>query len=598
MGADPPGHDPTLTPTEAAGDDTLADTGSRRANVASKARAAEYALGGLLGKGGMGEVWSATDDRLGREVALKRMRTVAPTKEELQRFLREAKIQARLPHPSIVPVYELGTDAEGFPYFTMKKLEGTTLAQLLETGETKQQRMLRALVDVCLAIQLAHESGIVHRDLKPSNIMLGDYGEVYVLDWGVARILGEDEDALTPSSMLMSSPGGTKTGQMLGTPGYMAPEQVRGISVAAPADVYALGSILFEILAGEPLHPRGTAALASTLDRHDGSPAERARGRAIAPELDELCSAALAETEDLRPTARELGERIQHYLDGDRDIEHRRVLAAKLVVDGRSSLDTGDRADAVRLGGRALALDPNNEEAATLVMSLLTKVPDVVPPEVEAVVTEHERVAMRARSGRAFFPLIGIYLLTPFLTFLVVIDWLPLIGVFASITALAAVAFINWRVRRVPIAIWLLGNVVACTMFTRLSGPFVLTPVLICAMLMSASAQPWLNSRRWAIVIVLAVTVGMPFLLEYLGVFKQSWVMTQNGVISQGTIFLRGHPSVWPLFFSNFAIITLVSVYAAGMSRDRRLAQRSLIIQTWHLGHLLPKQATERTMPA
>ena len=592
MGADPPGHDPTLTPTEA--EQTLADAGTRP-NELPASRAVAYRLGDLLGKGGMGEVWAAMDERLVREVALKRMRTTAPTKDELTRFLREAKIQARLPHPSIVPVYELGTDAEGFPYFTMKKLEGTTLAHVMAAGTATQQRMLRAIVDVCLAIHMAHENKIVHRDLKPSNIMLGDYGEVYVLDWGVARILDEEEERGT-SAMLVSSPGHTKTGQLLGTPGYMSPEQVRGAAVGPPSDVYAIGSILFEILAGETLHPRGTAALASTLDRHDGSPAARAPVRAIPPELDELCSEALAEDPAQRPSARVVADRIQRYLDGDRDIEHRRVLAAKLVVDGRAALDRGERADAVRLVGRALALDPNNAEAAGLVVSLVTTVPDKVPAEVEQVIASHEESAMRARSRRALLPMLGFYFLTPFLSLLVVANWLPLVGVYAAITLLTVLAVINWRVRRVPIVLWLLGNLVACAVFTRLTGPYVLTPVLICSILMSASAQPWLNDRPWLLVIIAAIAVALPFALEEVGWFARSWAMTAQGVVSSGTIFLRDKANAWPLFWSNLLIVVLVSHYARGISRDRRIAQRALIIQTWQLRHLLPKQASERTM--
>src|SRR5687767_11130253 len=223
-------------------DPTVANTvgpesAGRSGEIATSVRSIAYELDSMLGKGGMGEVWAARDKQLEREVAIKRMRTTKPTKDELKRFLREAKIQARLDHPAIVPVYELGTDAEGFPFFTMKKLVGTTLADVLSTGEATQQKLLRALVDVCLAIDLAHAKRIVHRDLKPSNIMLGDYGEVYVLDWGVARLLDEEAESPSSDSSEPTSEHGTKTGQLLGTPGYMAPEQVRAQSVGPAADV-------------------------------------------------------------------------------------------------------------------------------------------------------------------------------------------------------------------------------------------------------------------------------------------------------------------------------------------------------------------------
>src|SRR5262249_42598837 len=144
-----------------------------------------YAFGEVIGRGGLGEVVLAHDLRVGRDVAIKRLQTSAPTADEIARFLREARIQGRLDHPAVPPVYELGTDLHGRPYFTMKRLAGTTLAEYLKSPEPNRQRLLRAFADVCLAIEFAHSRGVVHRDLKPSNIMLGDYGDVYVLDWGL-----------------------------------------------------------------------------------------------------------------------------------------------------------------------------------------------------------------------------------------------------------------------------------------------------------------------------------------------------------------------------------------------------------------------------
>src|SRR5688500_16350003 len=131
-----------------------------------------HQIGELIGHGGMGEVLVAQDQRIGREVAVKRIRARDPSPDLVSRFLREARIQARLDHPAIVPVYELGTDVEGRPYFTMKRLAGVTLAKRI-AQDAPVPTLLRAFVDVCLAIQLAHTRGVVHRDLKPSNIMLG-----------------------------------------------------------------------------------------------------------------------------------------------------------------------------------------------------------------------------------------------------------------------------------------------------------------------------------------------------------------------------------------------------------------------------------------
>src|SRR5688500_11830288 len=137
----------------------------------------------------MGEVVRGHDVEIGRDVAIKRLRGAQASPDAAARFLREAKIQARLEHPAIIPVHTIGRDAEGQPYFTMKRITGVTLAEVLPRDELPRQRLLRALVDVCNAMDFAHGRSVVHRDLKPSNVMLGDYGEVYVLDWGLARVL-------------------------------------------------------------------------------------------------------------------------------------------------------------------------------------------------------------------------------------------------------------------------------------------------------------------------------------------------------------------------------------------------------------------------
>ncbi|MDQ3369388.1 MAG: serine/threonine protein kinase, partial [Myxococcota bacterium] len=291
--ADLPGREEFATTAPGADTSTPASVADLR--VTTLLPAAGYELGELIGRGGMGEVYAAHDQRIGREVALKRMRSSAPTGEALSRFLREVRIQGRLDHPAIVPVHELGTDEVGRPYFIMKRLTGRTLSHRLADGGS-QNRILRAFIEVCLAIEFAHARGVVHRDLKPSNIMLGDYGEVYVLDWGIARVLteprvGSTSDRHDAQQDVDTLDQGTQAGSLLGTPGYMAPEQIRGQPALQAADVYALGSILFEILAGEPLHPRGQAAITSTLSQPQASPASRRGGDRVPPELDALCVA-------------------------------------------------------------------------------------------------------------------------------------------------------------------------------------------------------------------------------------------------------------------------------------------------------------------
>src|SRR5437660_492825 len=138
-------------------------------------RSMPYALGDVIGKGGMGEVVVAYDRRVGRDVAIKRMRADAPRDADVERFLREARIQARLDHPAIAPVHEIGRDPTGRPYFVMKRLRGTTLAKQLADAPATPPHALRTFADVCLAVEFAHSRGVVHRDLKPSNVMIGDF---------------------------------------------------------------------------------------------------------------------------------------------------------------------------------------------------------------------------------------------------------------------------------------------------------------------------------------------------------------------------------------------------------------------------------------
>src|ERR1043165_5843394 len=188
---DPVATDPTLTPSRVMAEDATAPaSGADPAAATSRPTLpARYQPAGRLGAGGMGEVLLASDQQLGRDVAIKRMLASSPALEA--RFLREARIQGRLEHPAIVPVHELATDSEGRPFFVMKRLTGATLSDMLTATTYSRQKLLRAFADVCMAVAFAHSRGIVHRDLKPSNIMLGDFGEVYVLDWGIARILAE-----------------------------------------------------------------------------------------------------------------------------------------------------------------------------------------------------------------------------------------------------------------------------------------------------------------------------------------------------------------------------------------------------------------------
>ncbi|NVB85242.1 MAG: serine/threonine protein kinase [Kofleriaceae bacterium] len=562
--------------------------------------AAGYQLGSLIGKGGMGEVVAAHDQRIGREVAFKRMRKANAGGDALARFLREARIQARLDHPAIVPVYDLGKDEEGRPYFTMKRLAGKTLAEYLAERDVPRQRLLRAFVDVCLAVELAHQRGVVHRDLKPSNIMLGDFGEVYVLDWGVARVIarkrrqtgGMIADMVADD---IDSIGGDATvdGALLGTPGYMAPEQVRGeLDVGTPADVYALGSILFEILAGESLHPRGHAALASTLTMMGEEPAKRRPERGIAPELDAACASALQADPKVRPTARALGDRVQQYLDGDRDMERRRVLAREHLANARDALDSGDadrRADAMREAGRALALDPESTEAADLVSALVIEPPKQMPAELVGELAKVEADRARVRGRRAFSGYMTLLLLSAFLPFLHIEHWVPLALVYVCVAALMGVSWMTYRTGKIiPVAV-LVGALVTAIAFSRLASPFVLVPVLMCGALLPITNIPWLNDRPWVVYLWTLLVAIVPLALEWTGVLPGTTGLLDGNFTLRSAIFGRaGTIDMAALVAANALFLLSVARFSLAIGRDRRDVLRQVTVQAWHLGKLLP----------
>jgi serine/threonine-protein kinase len=551
-----------------------------------------YQLGDLIGHGGMGEVLVAQDQRIGREVAVKRIRSRDPSPDAVTRFLREARIQARLDHPAIVPVYEMGVDGDGRPYFTMKRLAGVTLAKRLAQGAPVQP-LLRAFVDVCLAIQLAHTRGVVHRDLKPSNIMLGDYGEVYVLDWGVARVLTDTKRTTGPAN-IPTVDENTTAGAILGTPGYMSPEQVRGEEAGTKADVYALGAILFEILAGEPLHPRGEAALGSTLTSPQVAPARRASDKTIPPELDLVCFDALAEQPAERPSARELADRVQAYLDGDRDLERRHALAAEQLESARDALASGEpdaRSTAMRRAGRALALDPKSTDAAALVSTLLLEAPspDRMPAELESYLASEEAAFNASRSRQGMWTYLSLFILWFAIPFMEVKSWPAVFGFYGLLALGAAVAWRNAKQNLTNVPLTLVMTGLVAIMFTRISGPFVLTPIVICACLFQITSIGRLNERLWLILGWTATVVMLPLVLEWLGVIHESYTVTHGAVVSFSDMFdMRTSFDESVLVAANVVFLLATAVVAVFLSRRRLEAQRQLQIQAWHLRQLLP----------
>ena len=274
------------------------------------------------------------DSRLGREVAIKRLRRVG-SRVGRKRFLREARVTAQLEHPGIVPIYDAAVGADGVPYYTMKYVRGTALSRALRDADGLHGRLqlVPAFTAVCQAMAYAHDRRVIHRDLKPDNVMLGEFGEALVVDWGLARTLDDDDEVTAELTAEAPRPGSaseaprpididhaalTIQGQVAGTPAYMAPEQARGQRTSPATDVYALGAILYEILTGGP--PHGLSAdVQAQLDRARTGVIEPvlARSPDAPPDLAAIAERALTADPGQRyATAAELTTELQRWSTG------------------------------------------------------------------------------------------------------------------------------------------------------------------------------------------------------------------------------------------------------------------------------------------
>jgi serine/threonine-protein kinase len=551
-----------------------------------------YVFGTVIGSGGIGEVIAAHDLRVGRDVAIKRLKTKSPTQDEVSRFMREARIQARLDHPGIPPVHEIGSDASSRPYFAMKRLAGITLHQHLSVPEQNRPKLLRAFVEACRAIEFAHSRGVVHRDLKPGNIMLGEYGDVYVIDWGLARVVGEAVTELVSDDIDSLD---VKTGDLIGTPGYMAPEQVQRVGdTGQPADVYALGAILFEILAGEPVHPRGSNAIASTVSGTTiTSVVKRRPDRVVPPELDAVCASMLAMDPTTRPTARRVADRIEAYLDGDRDVARRRTMAVDLVWVARAAMNEGRRAEAMRAAGRALALDPESTGAAEIVTTLMLEPPEEPPAELAETLraTEHDGIRRHARTSVIAYVAIAAFL--PIAMWNGIRRWEPVIAahILAWVLTLAAITIMRRPGRSLSWMIgYAVGNVLLMGLLTRMAGPFTFVPALTCVVIMSISAYPHFLGRSWMLIAMVAGGFVIGILLEYGGLLARTWEIKDGMFISHaGALELGGTPTLALLISASLATFVIAGIHAGRIHKAGRDAQRQLATQAWHLRQLLPK---------
>ena len=326
----------------------------------SRLRIGRFLITGRIGRGGMGMVYRGLDEALEREVAVKTLHAEGSLDaDSRRRFEIEAKAAARLQHPNIVTVFELGED-RGLPFIAMEMLPGADLEALLRSGEEiPLTEKLDVVAQVCRGLAYAHERGIVHRDIKPSNVRLLEDGTAKIMDFGIAKLGGTHL---------------TKTGMMVGTVHYMSPEQVRGKALDGRSDVFSAGVILYELLAGErPFRGEGATQVLYKIVNEEPPPADLAALGALGPKLQAILSRALAKDPEVRyPGARALADDLAAVLEDAQKTGHATpALAVEALAAAREAARGGHGEEAVaRLRG-LVAAHPGFPEARRALRALL-----------------------------------------------------------------------------------------------------------------------------------------------------------------------------------------------------------------------------------
>jgi serine/threonine-protein kinase len=507
----------------------------------------------------------------------------------------------------------------------MRRVRGVTLESVLDdlrtgtpaaTKEHTRHKLLAAFVRVCLAIQFAGEHGVLHRDLKPANIMLGKHGEVYVLDWGLAKVRGST-DSIEPRATSDEPPSSrrgisgvsgsnTEVGSILGTPQYMSPEQILGEELDTRSDVYALGAILFEILTLQPLHGSGTVAeiLRRAVAGADARASVRAPGSDVPPELEAACVLATARAPSERlENARALADLVEAYMSGDRDLALRRELAEVHLSRARESIARStmpgasptESAEALRETGRAIALAPDDPEALGLLVALLTKPPESVPAEVEEEVLRQETEARHRLAPRIAGLFIGVAFTAVAFQWTMGIRshlWILLPPAFWLAAGLLALLMPKTDPKgKSSLPLLTLAASIGLATSTTHWGPFVVVPSFAAALGMGTAMQanrPLLN-RALALV---ALAMLIPSVLAWAGLHPVEHVFRENTLtIVSPAVNMPGNAMM-----GFFTVMTLIGVvlptqYAMAHRAQLLKSKTRIELQAWQLRKLVPDAA-------